>query len=111
MNIKRKSIAMLGIIGLLAAAAVGDANAMDPESKNPPHHKLRSLATGGSLLLATGNPQPTAASTPDSAPPVLVAAEPLFEFGRVLEGTEVVHDFLIENRGAGDLHIDQVRTG
>jgi hypothetical protein len=41
----------------------------------------------------------------------LIAAQPLFEFGRVLEGTEVVHDFLIVNRGSGDLRIDQVLTG
>ena len=61
------------------------------------------LATGAQSLAAQNEPQP--------AVPEMIVAESLFDFGRVLEGTEVVHDFLVENRGTGDLAIDQVRTG
>ncbi len=61
------------------------------------------LATGAQTLAAQNEPQPAVAE--------MIVAEPLFDFGRVLEGTEVIHDFLLENRGTGDLAIDQVRTG
>jgi hypothetical protein len=33
------------------------------------------------------------------------------EFPPVLEGAQVVHDFIIQNRGAAELKVTQVRTG
>lgn len=33
-----------------------------------------------------------------------------FAFGEVLEGTPVVHDFILQNRGEAPLHIRRVRT-
>ena len=34
-----------------------------------------------------------------------------YEFPEVLEGTEVSHDFIIQNKGSADLEIKEVRTG
>jgi hypothetical protein len=111
MNTKRNYIALLlGIIGLLIVPAGAYCNAAD-RAGDPPSDSSRLLLAAGSSLLATDNPQPAPASDPESPAPELIAARPLFEFGRVLEGTEVVHDFLIVNRGSGDLRIDQVLTG
>ena len=110
MDTKRKYIALLGIIGLLIVPAGAYSNTTERAS-DPLSASSGLLLASGSSLLATGNPQPAAASDPESPAPELTAAQPLFEFGRVLEGTEVVHDFLIENRGSGDLRIDQVLTG
>jgi len=37
--------------------------------------------------------------------------EPKYDFGRVVEGTEVLHDFVIQNKGDGDLHIKRIKSG
>ncbi len=34
-----------------------------------------------------------------------------FEFEPVIEGAEVIHDFIIQNKGTGVLNIDKVKTG
>ncbi len=34
-----------------------------------------------------------------------------FKFQEIIEGTEVVHDFTILNKGAAPLHIKKVETG
>ncbi len=75
--------------------------------------KLRNLALvlGIIGLLAAGAQALAAQNEPQPALPEVNVVDPLFDFGRVLEGTEVIHDFLLENRGTGDLAIDQVRTG
>jgi len=46
-----------------------------------------------------------------AAPPQAVAQAPRFEFGAVVEGAAVVHDFVIANNGAGVLEIASVKTG
>jgi hypothetical protein len=33
------------------------------------------------------------------------------EFAAVLEGTKVVHDFIIQNKGTAELKVEQVKTG
>ena len=33
------------------------------------------------------------------------------EFSPVLEGTEVVHDFVIQNKGTATLNVERVKTG
>lgn len=102
---------LLGIIGMLAVPAGARNDSVDRAvgSELPGHPRL--LLAAASSLLATGNQKPAPETDQRATVPELIAAELLFEFGRVLEGTEVVHDFLIENRGAGDLLIEQVRTG
>jgi hypothetical protein len=37
--------------------------------------------------------------------------ETLYEFSPVLDGTKVVHDFVIQNKGNGTLKVDRVKTG
>jgi len=45
------------------------------------------------------------------AQPKAVAPEPRFVFPVVVEGTQVTHDFVIENRGTAPLNIIKVQTG
>ena len=37
--------------------------------------------------------------------------ETTYEFSPVLDGTEVVHDFVIQNKGNATLKVNQVKTG
>lgn len=46
-----------------------------------------------------------------SSEPAAVIAEKQYDFGEVSVGSEVVHDFLIKNQGAGLLTISDVKTG
>ncbi|MBL0712342.1 MAG: hypothetical protein JJV98_01465 [Desulfosarcina sp.] len=112
MNAKLKLAALtLGIVGVLVAAAGAQDNSHDLSVGNVRSDRPVLLATGGSSPPATGSQNPPTVFDPESPAPEMAVAEPLFEFGQVLEGTKVAHDFLIENRGSGDLLIDQVRTG
>lgn len=43
--------------------------------------------------------------------PVALLEERSFTFTPVPEGTEVVHDFTIKNKGSAPLQIEQVKTG
>lgn len=43
--------------------------------------------------------------------PVFMSPEPVYEFSPVLEGSEVVHDFIVRNTGTAELVIDRVKTG
>ncbi len=43
--------------------------------------------------------------------PLLVIAQPTFEAGKVLEGEEIVHTFIVQNKGAKDLVIKNVKPG
>jgi hypothetical protein len=52
-----------------------------------------------------------ATSADQKAHPEIMIPDPLFTFENVVDGTEVVHDFPIYNRGTGDLEIAQVKTG
>jgi hypothetical protein len=45
------------------------------------------------------------------AEPVAVAPEPGHTFPTVVEGTEVVHEFVIQNKGSDTLEIQKVKTG
>jgi hypothetical protein len=40
-----------------------------------------------------------------------VIGNSLFEFKPVLEGSEVIHDFVIQNTGKGMLEIEKIETG
>ena len=50
-------------------------------------------------------------TTDQAAPPNIMIPEPLFTFDAVVDGTEVVHDFRVYNRGTGELTIEKVQTG
>jgi len=41
----------------------------------------------------------------------IMIPDPLFTFDNVVDGTEVVHDFRVYNRGQGELAISKVQTG
>ncbi len=45
------------------------------------------------------------------AEPVAVAPEPSHTFPSVVEGKEVVHEFVIQNKGDETLEIQKVQTG
>lgn len=57
------------------------------------------VATGG--CLAAENTSVPSAEFP----------EKVFDFGTVLEGKEVTHDFVVRNRGASELLIENVKPG
>ena len=52
-----------------------------------------------------------AVSDDSGTKPEVFAPEDKFNFGQVVDGTEVLHDFVIQNKGTGDLKISRVRTG
>lgn len=52
----------------------------------------------------------SASEVPVKAPQVFLP-ETLFEFQAVLEGTQVVHEFVLKNRGEAPLNILQVKSG
>jgi len=43
--------------------------------------------------------------------PSIVVPESRYTFQPVLDGTEIIHDFVIQNKGDGPLEIEKVRTG
>ena len=47
--------------------------------------------------------------TPNS--PSVFVPESRFEFVPVLDGTEITHDFIVQNKGTAPLTIEKVRTG
>ncbi len=99
-----------GLLALPADARRG--NGVETTGYGPGRSDDLLLAASGSLLVTGSQGQtPAAPETPENGLPELVVADPLFDFGRVLDGTSVEHEFLIENRGSGDLAIEQVLTG
>lgn len=50
-------------------------------------------------------------TTDQAARPNIMIPEPLYTFDAVVDGTEVVHDFRVYNRGTGELIIEKVQTG
>ncbi len=43
--------------------------------------------------------------------PVAVVENASFNFGSIYEGTDVIHDFIIQNKGDADLEIVDVKAG
>jgi hypothetical protein len=64
------------------------------------------LALTGSLMASAAGP----ASAPSGPQPRIEASAPSYDFGTVLEGTPVKHNFTIRNTGQSDLIIGQVQT-
>lgn len=52
-----------------------------------------------------------ASALADEAAPVAVVENSTFDFGAVYEGVDVVHDFIIQNKGTADLEVTDVKTG
>lgn len=74
--------------------------------------------TGGRILIADNTSEKsvdgTAATTKtagQTALPNIMIPDPLFTFDTVVDGSEVVHDFRVYNRGTGELAIEKVQTG
>jgi len=51
-----------------------------------------------------------AEDTPPNSPSVFVP-ENRFKFDPVLDGTEITHDFIVQNKGTAPLKIEKVRSG
>ncbi len=51
------------------------------------------------------------AQEPQKESPVAAAPQPRYDFAPVPEGTEVVHDFILQNKGNALLVIEKVKTG
>jgi len=47
----------------------------------------------------------------DEAEPAAFFPQTLYEFSPVLDGTEVVHEFVVQNKGTSTLNIERVKTG
>ncbi len=43
--------------------------------------------------------------------PSVFVPESRFEFAPVLDGTEITHDFIVQNKGTAPLAVEKVRTG
>ncbi|MEN6486653.1 MAG: DUF1573 domain-containing protein [Syntrophobacteraceae bacterium] len=46
---------------------------------------------------------------PQQEPPKMAIAQPVFDFGEVMEGGEVEHDYIFTNTGKGPLQVTEVR--
>ncbi len=109
-NLKHVALT-LGLLIIMVMPAVAQSTSYDPLGGNTPPNSYRTMIAGNSSLVVTDNRSPAPQNDPQSPGPELILTEPMFDFDRVLEGEEVVHDLLIENGGAGTLAIHQVRTG
>jgi|AntAceMinimDraft_16_1070373.scaffolds.fasta_scaffold340065_1 hypothetical protein len=47
----------------------------------------------------------------DEGAPVAVVENGSFEFGAIYDGTDVIHDFKIQNKGDADLEIKEIKAG
>lgn len=54
-------------------------------------------------------PEPT--EKPDTAEPLAYIPQKNFTFPSTMDGSSVVHDFIIQNKGNAPLNITKVRTG
>jgi hypothetical protein len=111
-TIQKQFVLALGIVGLLVLPAVVQSGDSIRTTHRDPVQANGLLLAGSGSLVVTGSQTP--ADAPEAPPvetPEFFVASPMHYFGRVLDGTEVAHDFLIENRGGSDLAIDKVLTG
>lgn len=87
------------ITTLILVAGAGLLPAQPPSPSGP---------VGAAVLAAAdGN----GAEADKAARPSILIPEPLHTFDPVVDGTEVVHDFQVYNRGTGILAIEKVQTG
>ncbi len=60
------------------------------------------------IILLIGSTIGAKDKTPVS--PSALISQTIYEFESVVDGTEVVHDFVIQNKGAATLEIQKVKT-
>jgi len=53
----------------------------------------------------------TASNTAPENRPKAVAPDSIYQFQPVLEGEDIVHDFIVRNTGTAELVIENVKTG
>lgn len=63
------------------------------------------------FIMAGYMPVGVFAAADNPSGPMAVFPEKAFEFGSVLEGKEITHDFVVQNRGASELIIENVKPG
>ena len=68
---------------------------------------LLTLATAIVLTLFAA----TGFGAQNDAEPAVVFPQTLYEFSPVLDGAEVVHEFVVQNKGTATLNIERVKTG
>ena len=51
------------------------------------------------------------AQEPRKESPVAAVPEPRYDFAPVPEGSEVLHDFTVQNKGTAPLVIEKIKTG
>ncbi len=78
----------LFLLGLLAIAGCDEAPSTAPPS---------------------GSSQPSASASAETGTPEIVAAAPVFEFGKVKLGATVEHVFKVKNAGTGPLEITRAK--
>ncbi len=67
------------------------------------------LTALAALLIVAG--LASAAGTEDQGGASAYVAAPNYEFPPVLEGIDVIHDYVVRNEGTAPLTIDNVKTG
>jgi hypothetical protein len=87
---------LMPILLVLLAMGIGTAAV----AADSPDASATGSAVSGGQTAENGTPAPAA-----------FAPEAIYEFDPVLDGEEIVHDFVIQNRGNAELNITKVRTG
>ena len=72
--------------------------------------KLRKILSVAWLMLFCMNAGTLFAAEAEQKKPVAVFPEKIFEFAEVLDGKDVVHDFVVQNTGDAVLKIEKVDT-
>ncbi|MDY0041891.1 MAG: DUF1573 domain-containing protein [Desulforhabdus sp.] len=66
--------------------------------------------SSGQAVRAAESPQSASAQVSEESP-VINFPEATYDFGEIMEGGEVAHDFIVKNTGKAPLEINQVRPG
>lgn len=74
--------------------------------------KLKNLLAWAAVTcLMLHAPASLAGDATDAGVPGVKVPDSSFTFSPVVEGTQVVHSFVVENRGSAELKIEKVKTG
>lgn len=60
---------------------------------------------------ASDKPSKGAASQPNTGPAQIACAQPVFDFGKVAQGADVKHVFVLRNNGGAPLTIERAAGG
>ncbi|MBF0100551.1 MAG: hypothetical protein HQK77_06545 [Desulfobacterales bacterium] len=95
--INRTILNTIVFLFVLSHLGIGSAEDVKPVAPNSP-----------AVNSKTDIPPTTPASTNQA---IAVIPQPSYEFGSVMEGKEVIHDFIVQNKGNVNLDIINVRPG